>query len=82
MVNTVVEYVNDSEICRKSLENDKNSVSWKIARINDVIEHEYGIKLNFDFARSSDKKVYETATIKQTVDALKALGYEDAVANG
>lgn len=82
MVNSVVDFVNENEICQKSLEKDKNSVSWKIARINDVLEHEYNNKLNFDFARASDKKVFENATIKLTVDALKALGYEDAVANG
>lgn len=81
MVKSIVEYANENEICRKSLEKERNSVSWKISRINEVLEHEYGTKLNFEFARSNDKKTFESPTIKSIVDALKALGYEDAVAN-
>jgi hypothetical protein len=59
MVNSIVDYVNEDEGVRASIEKEKMSNAWKIVKINDVLEQEYSKKLDFSYTSGNERKTHE-----------------------
>jgi hypothetical protein len=56
MVNTVVDFVNEDANCRTRIEKDRRALGWKIAKVNEVLEQEYGKKLNIEISLPKDRR--------------------------
>jgi hypothetical protein len=75
--------VNEDANCRTRIEKDRRALGWKIAKVNEVLEQEYGKKLNIETSLPKERKqkVQSDDLTNMAVDALKGLGHEDVKIN-
>jgi len=48
MVNAIVDFVNEDANCRTRIEKERFQLGWKIAKINEVLEKDFGKKIEIE----------------------------------